>query len=273
MAHRPVILAILDGWGLSDTREGNATALADTPNFDRLMATCPNATLCASGKDVGLPPGQMGNSEVGHTNIGAGRVVWMDLPKIDKAIEDGSFFSNATLVDFMGRMHESGGTAHLMGLLSPGGVHSHQRHIGALATVLSEAGIPVAIHAFLDGRDVPPKSAREAAMQLLHDISTMNRVRLATVCGRFFAMDRDKRWDRVERAFTLVADGIGTRFDGAVSAIETAYAEGVTDEFVEPAVVADYPGMMDGDGLISANFRADRMREILGALLDPDFDA
>ncbi|MEM7509153.1 MAG: 2,3-bisphosphoglycerate-independent phosphoglycerate mutase, partial [Pseudomonadota bacterium] len=157
--------------------------------------------------------------------------------------------------------------------LSPGGVHSHQRHIGALATVLSEAGIPVAIHAFLDGRDVPPKSAREAVMQLLRDISTMNRVRLATVCGRFFAMDRDKRWDRVEKAFALVADGIGTRFDGAVSAIETSYAEGVTDEFVEPAVVADYPGMMDGDGLISANFRADRMREILGALLDPDFDA
>ncbi len=273
MALRPVVLCILDGWGLRDETEANAVALARTPNFDRIWAEGPRAQLAASGEDVGLPPGQMGNSEVGHTNIGAGRVVWMDLPKIDKAIETGHFFRVPPLIEFMGRMKASGGTAHIMGLVSPGGVHSHQRHIAALALALSEAGIPVAIHAFLDGRDVGPKTGRAAMMRLLEDTGGMPGVRVATLCGRFFAMDRDNRWDRVEKAFRLMADAEGAAFAGAIDAIDQSYAAGITDEFMEPAVVGEYHGMMDGDGLICANFRADRAREILDALVDPGFDA
>lgn len=273
MALKPVVLCILDGWGLSASREGNAPLLAETPNFDRIWAGEARAQLAASGEDVGVPAGQIGNSEVGHTNIGAGRVVWMELPKIDRAIEDGSFFSNHELMAFMARMRASGGTAHLAGLLSPGGVHSHQRHVAMLARVLSGAGIPVAVHAFLDGRDVPPKSGHAALQRFLGDIHEMPGVRVATLCGRFYAMDRDRRWDRVERAFRLLTDGEGTRFGDPLAAVDAAYDAGTTDEFVEPAVIGDYPGMMDGDGLISANFRADRMREILGALLDPGFDA
>ena len=273
MPLKPVILCILDGWGLSDAREGNAPLLARTPNFDRIWAGEPHSTLAASGEDVGVPPGQIGNSEVGHTNIGAGRVVWMELPKIDRAIEEGTFFSNAALMQFMVRMRESGGTAHLLGLLSPGGVHSHQRHMAMLARALSGAGIPVAVHAFLDGRDVAPKSGRDDMRRFLGDIREMPGVRVATVCGRFYAMDRDKRWDRVERAFRMLADGEGAAFADPLAAIDAAYAAGTTDEFVEPAVISGYAGMMDGDGLVSANFRADRMREILGALLDRGFDA
>ena len=273
MALKPVILCILDGWGLRDEREGNAPVLASTPNFDRIWAEEPHSTLSASGEDVGVPPGQIGNSEVGHTNIGAGRVVWMELPKIDRAIEEGTFFSNPPLVQFMARMREGGGTAHLLGLLSPGGVHSHQRHMAMLSRALSEVAVSVAVHAFLDGRDVPPSSAREAMRRFLADIDGMRGVRVATVCGRFYAMDRDKRWDRVERAFRVLADGEGAAFPDPLAAIDAAYAAGTTDEFVEPAVIGGYAGMMDGDGLVSANFRADRMREILGALLDPSFDA
>ncbi len=273
MPLKPVVLCILDGWGLSDSRDGNAPMLAETPNFDRIWAGEPHSRLSASGEDVGVPKGQIGNSEVGHTNIGAGRVVWMELPKIDKAIEDGSFFSNDALMAFMGKLRDSGGTAHLLGLLSPGGVHSHQRHMAMLCRVLSGAGIPVAVHAFMDGRDVPPKSGRDDMERFLSDIKGMPAVRVATVCGRFYAMDRDKRWDRVEKAFRLLADGEGAAFDDPLAAIDAAYAADTTDEFIEPAVIGEYPGMMDGDGLISANFRADRMREILGALLDPGFDA
>ncbi len=273
MPLKPVILCILDGWGLRSETEANAPALANTPNFDRLWASEPRAQLCASGEDVGLPPGQMGNSEVGHTNIGAGRVVWMDLPKINKAIEDGTFFSNEALVQFMARMKASGGTAHIAGLLSPGGVHAHQNHVAALALALSEAGIPVALHAYLDGRDVPPKSARAQMLTFLSDIGSMPGVSIATVCGRFWAMDRDKRWDRVERAFRLMTDGEGAPAAGAIDAIDASYVADITDEFVEPHVVGDFAGMMDGDGLIFANFRADRAREILSALLDPAFDA
>ncbi len=273
MPLKPVILCILDGWGLRDGRDGNAPLLAETPNFDRIRAEGPHSTLAASGEDVGVPTGQIGNSEVGHTNIGAGRVVLMELPKIDRAIEEGTFFSNDSLMQFMVRMRDSGGTAQLLGLLSPGGVHSHQRHMAMLARALSAAGVPVAVHAFLDGRDVSPKSARDCMVRFLGDIREMAGVRVATVCGRFYAMDRDTRWDRVERAFRMLADGEGARFPDPLAAIDAAYAAETTDEFVEPAVIGDFPGMMDGDGLVSANFRADRMREILGALLDPDFDA
>ncbi|MEM8791806.1 MAG: 2,3-bisphosphoglycerate-independent phosphoglycerate mutase [Pseudomonadota bacterium] len=274
MHRRPVVLAILDGWGLREDEVGNAPKLAHTPNIDRLFETRPHARLSASGEDVGLPPGQIGNSEVGHTNIGAGRVVLMDLPKINKAIEDGSLFTAAALVNFLQQMNASGGSVHLLGLISPGGVHSHQNHLVALATVLSRLEIPVEIHGFLDGRDVGPKTGRVAMTRFLADIAPLPHVRLATICGRFFAMDRDNRWDRVETAYRLIAEAKGNKCEGAIAAIDAAYADGITDEFIEPHVIApDYTGVAPGDSLLSANFRADRMRELLRALLDPSFEA
>ena len=267
---RPVVLCILDGWGLSPTREGNAVALADTPNFDRIWKECPHATLRAHGPDVGLPEGQMGNSEVGHMNIGAGRVVWMDLPRIDNAIADGSFAANEALAGFVAALKASHGAAHLAGLASPGGVHSHQRHIAAAAEAIAEAGVPVAVHAFLDGRDVPPKSALEQIAAL--EAALPAGARIVTVSGRFYAMDRDKRWDRVSAAVEAIVHAEGEHAPTAAEAIEAAYARGETDEFVTPTIIGDYRGAADGDGLFFANFRADRVRQIIGALVDPDFD-
>jgi 2,3-bisphosphoglycerate-independent phosphoglycerate mutase len=267
---RPVVLCILDGWGLSPTREANAVALGDTPNFDRIWAGCPHAQLAAHGPDVGLPVGQMGNSEVGHTNIGAGRVVWMDLPRIDNALTDGSFAANTELKHFIARLKASGGTAHLAGLASPGGVHAHQRHIAAAAAVITAAGVPVVIHAYLDGRDVPPKSA-EAQIAAL-EAALPAGARIATVSGRFYAMDRDRRWERVTLAVEAMLRGKGLRAAIPAEAIEAAYARGETDEFVVPTVIGDFAGARDGDGLFFANFRADRARQILGALVDPAFD-
>ncbi|MEL6426507.1 MAG: 2,3-bisphosphoglycerate-independent phosphoglycerate mutase [Pseudomonadota bacterium] len=266
---RPVILCILDGWGLREEVADNAVALAETPNFDRVMATCPSAQLVAHGPAVGLPEGQMGNSEVGHTNIGAGRVVWMDLPKIDNAIADGSFATNPALGEFIATLRESGGTAHLAGLASPGGVHAHQRHIAEAARVIAAAGVPVAIHAFTDGRDVAPTSAAEQLAALEADLP--EGARIATVIGRFFAMDRDTRWDRVSRAYELMRNGSGSSFATATDAVAAAYNDDITDEFIEPAVIDGYGGMADGDGLLFLNFRADRAREILSAFLDPAF--
>jgi 2,3-bisphosphoglycerate-independent phosphoglycerate mutase len=266
----PVVLCILDGWGLDPNREANAVALGDTPNFDRIWATCPHAQLAAHGPDVGLPVGQMGNSEVGHTNIGAGRVVWMDLPKIDNAIADGSFAASPRLATFVAALKESGGTAHIAGLASPGGVHAHQRHIAEAARVIAAAGVPVAVHAFLDGRDVPPKSAEGQIAEL--EAALPVGARIATVSGRFYAMDRDKRWDRVAQAVAAMLGAEGPRATSAAEAISGAYARGETDEFVTPTVIGDYAGARDGDGLLFANFRADRARQILGALVDPAFD-
>ena len=268
---KPVVLCILDGWGLSEAVEGNAVRLARTPTFDRLMAEAPGTTLAAHGEAVGLPAGQMGNSEVGHTNIGAGRTVWMDLPRIDRAIESGDFARNAVLRDFVAKVKAAGGTAHLAGLASPGGVHAHQRHIAAAAAACAAAGVPVKVHAFLDGRDTPPTSAGPCLAELAADLP--EGAAIATVCGRFHAMDRDSRWDRVARAHALLTRAEGRRADTAQEAVEAAYARGETDEFVEPTVVGDYAGMADGDGLLFLNFRADRAREILAALLDPAFDA
>ncbi len=267
--YRPVVICILDGWGLREETEANAVALADTPTFDRLMETCPHSTLRTSGEDVGLPAGQMGNSEVGHMNIGAGRVVWQDLPKIDRAIADGAFEKNPTLRAFIRAMKESGGCAHVMGLLSPGGVHSHQRHMAAAVTALTEAGVPVALHAFTDGRDVPPKSAHE---DLAAFAEQAPGAPFATVSGRFYAMDRDKRWDRVQAAFDAIALGKGETAHTAARAVDAAYDRGETDEFVTPTVIGGYEGMRDGDGVLCVNFRADRMRELLAALGDPEFD-
>ena len=269
-APKPVVLCILDGWGKRDDTGNNAPALANTPNFDRLMETCPNAQLITHGPDVGLPSGQMGNSEVGHTNIGAGRVVAMDLGAIDLAIEDGSFFSNEALQEFIGKVKAAGGIAHVMGLMSPGGVHGHTEHALAAIKAITDAGVAVAVHAFTDGRDVPPKSA-------IDDISDLESrlpegAYVATVTGRYFAMDRDNRWERVKQAYDAVVSGTATHHvDTGVEAVKAAYDRGETDEFIEATEIDDYSGVQDGDGIFCLNFRADRAREILRAIGEPGF--
>jgi 2,3-bisphosphoglycerate-independent phosphoglycerate mutase len=267
---RPVVLCILDGWGLREAREANAVALADTPNFDRVWGECPHARLAAHGPDVGLPEGQMGNSEVGHMNIGAGRIVWMDLPRIDRAIAEGSFQTAPALVRFVERMRATGGRAHVAGLASPGGVHAHDRHMVRAAEVLAGAGIGVVVHAFTDGRDVAPSSARDQVAAMAAALP--EGAAIGTVMGRFYAMDRDKRWERVEAAFRAIAYGEGERAESADAAIAAAYARGETDEFIAPTVIGDYRGVAEGDGLLFTNFRADRARQILRALVVPEFD-
>ena len=241
------------------------------PVWHRLTARWPHAQLQASEHYVGLPDGQMGNSEVGHTNLGAGRLVMQDLPRIDAAIAAGEPAQMPALRDFIARLKETGGTAHVLGLLSPGGVHSHQRQIAAFVRILAEAGVPVAIHAFLDGRDTPPKAALSDLKDFQSDLADLDNQKIATVIGRYYAMDRDKRWDRVEKAYRAIVDRVGDTAADAASAVEAAYRRGETDEFVQPAAIGGYRGMRDGDGLLIANFRADRVREIAGALLDPDF--
>jgi 2,3-bisphosphoglycerate-independent phosphoglycerate mutase len=268
---RPLVLCILDGWGERQKADDNAIEIARAPNWHRLKARWPHTQLQASEHYVGLPDGQMGNSEVGHTNIGAGRVVLQDLPRIDAAIAEGKLANMPALRDFIGKLKANRGTAHLMGLMSPGGVHSHQRQIAALARILAEAGVPVAVHAFLDGRDTPPKAAASYVKHFQEDVVDLRDVRIATLCGRYYAMDRDKRWDRVERAYRAIVAGVGERADNPLQAIHAAYARDETDEFVAPTAIAGYAGMRDGDGLLIANFRADRIREIAAALLDPEF--
>ncbi|HKU54963.1 MAG TPA: 2,3-bisphosphoglycerate-independent phosphoglycerate mutase [Rhizomicrobium sp.] len=273
MPPRPALLCILDGWGWRpDSAADNAIAAAKTPNYTRLLAECPHALLATSGNAVGLPKGQMGNSEVGHMNIGAGRIVAQDLPRIDVAIEDGSLARRPVLLSLIGKAKSAGRAVHVMGLLSPGGVHSHQDQIAALVKIISAAGVPVFVHAFLDGRDTPPKSARGFVEKFLKDIHGLAGVRLATVSGRYYAMDRDKRWDRVEKAYNAIIDASGRRFDDADAALDASYAGDVTDEFVLPCILGDYAGVEDGDALLFANFRADRAREISTALLDKGFD-
>jgi len=269
---KPVVLCILDGWGERAETLNNAIKTANTPNWDRLTAAGPKSKLSASGLDVGLPDGQMGNSEVGHMTIGSGRVILQDLPRIDTAIHDGSLDNNPVLLDFIEKMKASGGTCHLMGLLSDGGVHSHQWHMRTLATIICSAGVPVKVHAFLDGRDTPPKSAAGLIQRFASEIRYMSCISIATVIGRYWAMDRDKRWDRVEKAYNCLVDGVGAHADNVADAINAAYDSDVTDEFVEPTTIGAYSGMKDGDGILMANFRTDRAREILGALGDPDFD-
>ncbi len=267
---KPVVLCILDGWGMRKETFANAVALADTPAFDQVMAECPNSTLIACGPDVGLPEGQIGNSEVGHTNIGAGRIVWMDLPKIDKAIADGTFEQNPALQSFITTMMAKHGTAHIAGLLSPGGVHSHQKHLSRAAQIIAAAGVPVKIHAFLDGRDVPPKSADGFLASFEAELPATAKI--ATVTGRFFALDRDNRWERVQEAYDVIVAAKGGHEQSARAAVAASYARGESDEFVAPTVIGDYKGVAQGDGLLFINFRADRAREILSALLDPNFD-
>ncbi len=272
MTHRPrpVVLCILDGWGERPEAADNAITAAKTPVWHRLMARWPHSHLEASEHFVGLPDGQMGNSEVGHTNLGAGRVVMQDLPRIDHAVKSGELAKMPALTDFIAKVKATNGTVHVLGLMSPGGVHSHQGQIAALARIATEAGVKVAVHAVLDGRDTPPKSAKEYLKQFAADTKGSD-VTVATVSGRFYAMDRDKRWDRVEKAYRVLTAGEGETAGDPIAAADAGYGRGETDEFVLPTAIGSYKGMADGDGLLLANFRADRIREIGGALLDPEF--
>ena len=271
MRRRPVMLVVLDGWGWREEARDNAVRQAKTPNFDRLWQTGPHGFLHTSGKDVGLPDGQMGNSEVGHLNIGAGRVVMQDLPRIDQAVANSEIERAPALLTLIEKLKASGGTCHLVGLVSPGGVHSHQDHALALAKILDRAAVPVLVHAITDGRDTPPQSAADDIKRLIAELP--QSIRIATVCGRYYAMDRDKRWDRVERAYRAIVEADAPCFPDAAAVIADAYANKKFDEFIIPAVVGDYRGMKDGDGVLCFNFRADRVREILTAMLDPDFSA
>jgi 2,3-bisphosphoglycerate-independent phosphoglycerate mutase len=266
---RPVMLVVLDGWGWREEVADNAVRQAKTPAFDRFWASGPHAFLRTDGREVGLPPGQMGNSEVGHLNIGAGRVVMQDLPRIGDAIASGEIRQAPALINLIAALKKSGGTCHLIGLVSPGGVHSHQDHGAALAKILAEAGVPTVAHAITDGRDTPPQSAAEDLKRFTAALP--KSVPVATVIGRYYAMDRDKRWERVAKAYNAIVEAEGPRFPDPQVAIADAYAKKQFDEFIVPAVIGDYRGIKDGDGVLCFNFRADRVREILGAMLDPDF--
>jgi len=273
----PVLLVVLDGWGVRREREANAIAIAGTPNMDALAREFPSTILETSGLSVGLPDGQMGNSEVGHTNLGAGRIVYQDLVRINRAIEDGSFFANDALLLACRRAKESGGALHLLGLLSDGGVHSHVDHVHACLELARREGVDrVFVHAFMDGRDTPPRSGAAFMAELERRLRDRGHARVATVCGRYYAMDRDKRWDRVALAHAALVHGEGRRAKSGVAAVEASYADGEGDEFVKPAVIVDADGkpagpIRDGDAVLFFNFRADRAREITRALAGEGF--
>ncbi|MYE20014.1 MAG: 2,3-bisphosphoglycerate-independent phosphoglycerate mutase [Rhodospirillales bacterium] len=269
----PLVLCILDGWGHRTSLKGNAIRQSRTPVLDRLSAQGRNGLLQASGPAVGLPPGQMGNSEVGHMSIGAGRTILQDLPRIDAALADGTLASHPLLTSLVDATLRSGGACHVLGLLSPGGVHSHQTHIAALCEIIASCGVCVRLHAFLDGRDVPPRSAPEHLRTFRQLVRGVPRTAIATVAGRYWAMDRDHRWDRTERAWQAIARGIGHPHPAAEATLDAATKEQIGDEFVEPAIIAGYDGIRDGDSLLLANFRADRVRQLMAALIDPEFDA
>ena len=264
---------ILDGWGIAPASSSNAASLARTPNLDKYFANYPHTQLEASGLEVGLPAGQIGNSEVGHLNIGSGRIIYQSLTRISKSITDGDFFTNPVLVKVMDQVKVSGKALHLLGLLSDGGVHSHITHIIALLEMAKKHGLSkVYVHAFLDGRDVPPQSALTYVEQLEHAMETIGVGKIATVSGRYYAMDRDKRWERLAKAYATVVQGEGERAVSAIAGIQASYAAGVTDEFVIPFAVEGVDGRIQaGDGVIFANFRPDRAREITRAIIDEDF--
>jgi len=273
----PTLLMVLDGWGINPRKEGNAIALARTPNMDELWSRYPHALLQASGEAVGLPNGQMGNSEVGHLNLGAGRIVYQEFTRITKEIREGKFFQNPTLLEAIHKIQAAKGALHLLGLVSDGGVHSHMDHLVALLRLAKQERMDrVLIHAFLDGRDTPPKSGIEYVRQLKEEIARVKVGKIATLMGRYYAMDRDNRWERVEKAYLSMVMGKGRMGRDACSALESAYGEGETDEFVLPTVITEDKGLplgsiADGDGVIFFNFRADRAREITRALAFSDF--
>ena len=272
--HAPICLIIMDGWGIGDvTDKYNAIQVGNTPVLDELMKKYPNAKLQASGEYVGLPDGQMGNSEVGHMNIGAGRVIYQPLTKITKAIRDGDFFNNKALVGIADKVVASGGALHLFGLLSPGGVHSHTEHVYGLLKLAKDKGVKkVYVHACLDGRDVPPSSAHEYLAELENKISEIGIGQIATISGRYYAMDRDKRWDRVEKAYNAIAKADAPKKNSSAEAIQQSYDNKVTDEFVIPVVIGDYAGVKPEDGIIFFNFRPDRGREMTHAFTDDKFE-
>ncbi len=267
------VLIILDGYGIANASDGNAIAKAVTPNLDRLFSENPCTQLSASGLDVGLPEGQMGNSEVGHTNIGAGRVVFQTLPKISRQIENGEFFENTVYIKAMDDAKNNGKALHVMGLLSDGGVHSHLSHIFAILDMAKMRGLEkVFVHCFLDGRDVPPRSGAGYVKQLADKCSELGNARIATIQGRFYGMDRDKRWDRVSEGYNAIVCGEGVMDNDAVHAVEASYANDLSDEFVKPVVVCPEGVINQGDSVIFMNFRPDRAREITWALNLEDFD-
>lgn len=273
MSKKPTVLLIMDGFGLAPAGPENAISCAKTPNLDKLFAECPNTQLQASGLDVGLPAGQMGNSEVGHTNIGAGRVVYQDLPRISNAVEDGSFFENPAYKSAMDECVRTGARLHLMGLLSDGGVHSHINHLFALLEMAKRRGVKeVYVHALLDGRDVAPTSGAGYVKALVEKCAELGTGKIATIQGRFYGMDRDKRWDRVEKGYRAVVCGEGVQDGDPVHAVEESYKAGVTDEFVVPTVCDKNGCIRSGDSVIFINFRPDRAREMTRALVDPAFD-
>lgn len=269
---RPLLLVILDGFGIAD-KEGNAIASAKTPNIDKLFSENPITSIGASGLNVGLPEGQMGNSEVGHTNIGAGRIVYQELTRITKSIEDGKFFENDEFNKAIENVKEHNSSLHLMGLLSNGGVHSHNSHLYALVELAKRKGIKnVYIHAFLDGRDVAPTSGKDFIIECEKKLKEIGVGKIATVIGRYYAMDRDNRWERVKKAYDAMVFGEGKYCDSASLAVDTSYSEGVTDEFVVPTVCAKDTKIQKNDSVIFFNFRPDRAREITRTLVDPDFN-
>ncbi len=272
MSKAPVAMLIMDGFGINPSDYGNAIKAARTPNLDRYFAEYPNHIIGASGLDVGLPDGQMGNSEVGHTNMGAGRIVYQQLVKITKSIQDGDFFENPALKAAMENAKANGTALHLMGLLSPGGVHSHMTHMYGLVEMAKRFGLEkVFIHAFLDGRDVPPSSAAEYMEEAVAELGKIGVGKIGVISGRFYAMDRDNAWDRVEKAYDALVLGEGVQEDDPVQAIKNSYANGVTDEFMLPAVVAKDAKIAEGDSVIFFNFRPDRARQITRAFVDPEF--
>ena len=272
MANKLALL-ILDGFGIGEPNHGNAIYMAETPRLDALFTHSPVTHLSASGLDVGLPDGQMGNSEVGHTNIGAGRVVFQDLPKISRDIETGAFFENPAYIAAMDGAKADGKALHVLGLLSDGGVHSHIDHIFACLDMAKRRGVErVYVHAFLDGRDVSPQSGEGFVRRLAEKCEALGNARIATVCGRFYAMDRDKRWDRVEAAYNAMVCGEAPFAPDPIKAVADSYAEGVTDEFVKPVVCCKEGMIAPGDSVIFMNFRPDRAREMTYALNLPDFD-
>ena len=273
MSKKPVMLMILDGWGIAPDSPTNAATRAKTPNLTNLLNTCPHTKLSCSGKAVGLPEGQMGNSEVGHLNIGSGRIVYQELTRIAKAIEEGTFFKNEEITKILTKVKEHGSNLHIMGLLSDGGVHSHETHLYALLKMAKDFGLTkVYVHAFLDGRDVPPKSAITYIENLEKKIKEIGIGQIATVSGRYYAMDRDKRWDRVEKAYRAITKGEGKTYNSALEGIEASYKEGVNDEFVVPFSIENAKASIsNGDGIIFYNFRPDRARQLTRAFVDEEF--
>ncbi|MBC3516708.1 2,3-bisphosphoglycerate-independent phosphoglycerate mutase [Neobittarella massiliensis] len=269
---KPLALIIMDGFGYNQSDYGNAIEAANTPNLDRILNNYPMVHIGASGMDVGLPDGQMGNSEVGHTNIGAGRIVYQELTRITKSIADGDFFQNEALLGAMDNCLQNGTALHVMGLLSDGGVHSHNQHLYAIIELAKKKGVKdVFVHCFMDGRDVPPSSGADFVKQLDEKLKEIGVGRIGTIMGRYYAMDRDNRWERVEKAYHAIADGEGVQ-KTALSVMPDSYQDDVTDEFVVPAVCDGYAGMQANDSVIFFNFRPDRAREITRTFVDPDFD-